>query len=100
MKKSIDLLRRELHAFCELAQRRGWKIRSGQYVNADNRTCCPLGAARVVTGNVFAHRTILGPGWEWHVHEFWHGFDGHNDMPGQLADLGREFRSVYCKESP
>lgn len=93
MKKSIDLLRRELHAFCALAIRRGWRIRSGAFTNPETKTCCPLGAIHVVTGKPYSHYLLLDGS---AASDFWTAFDGRANPTGPIADLGREFRAQYC----
>jgi len=97
MTKSIDLLRRELHAFCELAQRRGWRIEPfGGFVDRTNKRCCPMGAVSVVTGKSRAWDRLTGDNSS--PDYFGHGFDGHRHESGPMVELGREFRAHYCGE--
>ena len=99
MTKPISLLRRELHAFCELAIRRGWRIANDSYGSAANRTCCPLGAVAIgVHGRLSASPGNSLIGGQDNANEFTAAFDGSWSQSGPYADLGREFRKHYCPE--
>jgi hypothetical protein len=97
--KPIDLLRRELHAFCELAIRRGWRIQPDGYGDEKTRTLCPLGAVNIIVKGVVvadSDEALIGNIDE--VVAFGYGFDGSPRHTGPCADLGREFRAFYCPE--
>jgi hypothetical protein len=97
MTKSIDLLRRELHAFCELAEQRGWRITDRRFGDPERKKCCPLGAVGVVIhgtpnrGETTAEELM---GSYDRVADFYISFDGY-DRSGPYGALGREFRSYY-----
>jgi hypothetical protein len=114
MSKPIDLLRRELHAFCALAQRRGYRIGY-----AGNNICrgdivCPIGAMGVAVfgkpetgavgdapGAYDVARAVFGTTI---IEPFYIGFDNSSDGPHwdghPLKELGLEFRRHYCGETP
>lgn len=97
MTKSIDLLRRELTAFCELAIRRGWRIAGCGFTQLETKKCCPLGSVLVITGKPAWNRLFASDyddGFEL-ANQFWRGFDGLVTSVGPYADLGREFRAKY-----
>lgn len=97
MSKPIDLIRRELHAFCELGLKRGWRLVPGIGYSSRGREFCPLGMARAVVGHHEAPYQLLDGGVE-APYAFGRGFDGQPPVSGELANLyalGLEFRRHY-----
>jgi hypothetical protein len=98
--KPIDMLRRELHAFCELAQRRGWKLTPGVWREDDTKECCALAAVGVVTGQRNSYDQFMESS---QYTPIWKAFDGSPLLPeweGPYAELGRELRARYANKDP
>jgi hypothetical protein len=100
--KPISLIRRELHAFCELAQRRGYRIAHVPGFAKLDRKCCPLGAVEVTINvqcgdDCWASLGARLMGGHENVRAFYRGFDGylHCNTTHPLYLLGREFREHY-----
>lgn len=103
--KTIDQLRIELHAFCELAQRRGYKIGFAKKSLSDNEVVCPIGALNVVLRGV--PNPLLRPYYHadslfenmMHARAFYAGFDTPENNMGYEGniyfELGKEFRYHY-----
>lgn len=102
MEKTVEQVRDELHAFCDLVRRRGWRVGycGGGFGSLMRRKCCPVGAARLVLLGSWTNfrgatvTTALFGGFE-RAQSFWRGFDHDGGADDPWYRLGLEFRDRY-----
>jgi hypothetical protein len=106
--KSIELVRRELEAFCEHAIRRGWRIGANWGLHdLLSRTYCPLGAVTIVTDGRATtrqpHHALVVERFDSRCAFEW-GFDGLEELfwtgEGDWYRLGQWFRERYFVGNP